>query len=207
MQKPNQINSLLRLHAERARQALVLGSVLFFSAIMCFAVVEVRAANNASSTTNLNVVAGALAIEAAPSAINFNSGAAGQTVTANTGTGSNNIKWNDTTGSGGGYSIVGWFNTNFVNTGSTQLPINAAARLGWFPGSATITNITTTGGLSAGANNNFTGLTSANNLTLVTGTGASSGGAAYLENLKFNYNIATGASTADYQTTLFMLIS
>ncbi len=212
------IRSKLHRTAQRQRQVLSLATILFFLGLMSLSTVEISgAANNSDTNLAQNVTAGSLAIDNAPSQLNFSSGNPGSTTTVNTGNAAaNRIRTNDTTGAKAGWDLTGYFNTNFYRAAdaNVQLPINdgGTLRMRWFPGDAVINNVTgDSGGAVAGANNNFPGINSANSLRLMNSNnsaGNNGAGAYDMFNLVFNYDISPSASSAsDYKTNLRLTIA
>ncbi|HAR54667.1 TPA: hypothetical protein DCR79_00020 [Patescibacteria group bacterium] len=211
----HKIQVKLRLRSEKILHGLVLGTVIFSVALMSVGTIQIIQAGLTDDTNVAqNVSAGALSIDQAPDQLNFNAGAPGDSTTANTGSGTNGVVTNDTTGAKAGWAVTGFFNTNFKNTdGSVQMSINdgGTLRLGWFPGLAVITPITgDSGGAVAGANNNFTGIAAANSLGLINSNQASdnNGAGAYnMTNIIFNFNIPISAQAIDYTTNLRLTIA
>jgi len=208
----NKIQAKLRLQSEKILHGLVLGTVIFSVGLMSVGTIQIiQAGTDANTNVAQNVSAGTLFIDQAPTQLNFNSGAPGASTTANTGSGTNGVVTNDTTGAKAGWDLTGFFNTNFKNTGTAQMPINdgGTLRLGWFPGLAVITPITgDAGGAVAGANANFNGIESGNVLTLMnSNSGGNNGAGAYnMTNLIFNFNIPITAEATDYTTNLRLTI-
>lgn len=211
----NKIQAKLRLQSEKILHGLVLGTVIFSVALMSVGTIQIiQALNNANTNVAQNVTAGTLFIDQAPAQLNFSSGSPGSSTTANTGSGTNGVVTNDTTGAKVGWDLTGFFNTNFKkNTDSNvQMAINdgGTRRLGWFPEAAIITPITgDADGVLPGANANFNGIESTNFLRLMQSNQASdnNGAGAYnLTNLIFNFNIPVTAATADYITNLRLTI-
>jgi hypothetical protein len=220
---PNKISNLINSKAQATRQLLMLSVVLFALGWMTLGTVQfaIRAQNNANTDMNLNVSAGTLDISNAPPQVNFSTSTPGTVSSANTGAADlgNEIVPNDTRGSLAGWSIIGYFTTNWLKTtdANTQMPLNDGGTLRMYwganngSGGTTINNITgASGDALGGANNNFPGITSANNLTLMTSNASSStkgAGAFNMCNLKFNYNIPASASATNYTTRLKLTIA
>lgn len=207
------IQAKLRFQSEKILHGLVLGTVIFSAALMSIGTIQIIQADTVSNTNVAqNVTAGTLAIDNAPSEITFNAGSPGTITTANTTTGG--IVTNDTDGSGAGWTVTGFFNTNFYRNADGNVQMAIASRMYWGAnngsGGSTITNVTgTTGDAIGGANNNFPGVTSNSSLTLMTNNGINSGAGAFnMTNLKFNYNIPVTATTgSDYKTNLRLTIA
>ncbi|MFH1088393.1 MAG: hypothetical protein V1719_00960 [Patescibacteria group bacterium] len=210
----HKIQEKLRLQSEKVLHGLVLGTVIFSVALMSIGTIQItQALDNANTNVAQNVSAGSLAIDQAATQLNFNAGSPGDSTTANTGSGTNGVVTNDTTGAKAGWALTGFFNTNFKNTdGSVQMSINdgGTKRLGWFPTTnAVITNWTgDTGGAIPGADANFNGIESGNVLTLMqSNTGGNNGAGAYnMTNLIFNFNIPPAAQAINYTTNLRLTI-
>jgi len=211
-----QIQSKLLTQAQKKWQVLSLATILFLLGLMSLSTVEISgAANNSNTNLAQNVTTGSLAIDNAPSELGFNNGTPGQTTTANIA--SDGIIINDTRGSKAGWTASGYLNTNFYKStdANVQMPINDSGtlRLYWGAnngsGGTTITNITgTTGDAIGGANNNFPGIDSGNTLTLMTNNDINNGAGAFnMTNLKFNYQISSGASVANYITNLKLTVT
>lgn len=208
----NKIQKLLENHAERNRQTLILGAVLFFAAVMSVGTINtILAANNATSNVAQNVTAGSLDIDSAPSSIGFSDASPGSTSTVNTGT--NDVAMNDTTGSLSGWTLSGYFTTDLWSTdNSYSLAINESGtlRMFWDPENADIAAITgDAGGAVAGSATNFSGIASGNQITLMNSNNSASnnGAGAYnIVNVVFNYSISPSAYATDYTTTLTLSI-
>lgn len=211
------IQAKLRLQSEKILHGLVLGTVIFSVALMSVGTIQIiLAANNADTNVAANVTAGTLAIDNAPSQLNFSAGNPGSTTTVNTGNAAaNRVRTNDTTGAKAGWSLTGYFNTNFYSAANAnvQLAINdgGTLRMRWFPGSTTITEVTgDAGGAVAGSNGNFNNIGSGGSLPLMNSNnsaGNKGAGAYDMFNLVWNYDISPSATSAsDYKTTLRLTI-
>lgn len=204
----NKIQAKLRFQSEKILHGLVTGTVIFSVVLMSVGTIQIIQAGNTGDTNIAqNVTAGSLALDNAPAQLNFNSGTPGTSTTANIDT--DGVVTNDTSGAKAGWDLTGFFNTNFKNAdGSVQMDI--AANLGWFPGSATITEVTgDAGGAVAGANNNFAGIEATNSLRLMNSNNSSdnNGAGSYnMTNLVFNFNIPVTAEAIDYTTNLRLTI-
>ncbi|OGB73997.1 hypothetical protein A2V68_00060 [candidate division Kazan bacterium RBG_13_50_9] len=210
----NKIQKLLEVQAERNRQALILGAVLFFAAVMSVGTIEIaNAANTANSNVAQNVTGGSLDIDDAPDNINFTNGALGaDNSPANTGT--NDVQTNDTRGTLAGWSLTGYFATDFWSSGNAySMAINDSGtlRMFWDPENAVISEITgDAGGAVAGTSTDFSGIASGNSLTLMNSNNgqANKGAGAYnLVNLVFLYDIPDVGYATSYTTTLTLTIA
>ncbi len=208
------IRQLLLEDVTKRRQVIVSSVVLFVLGIMSFSIIEVtKAANTATSNGSQNIINGTLAIDNAPANLNFPDSTPG-TNNSSYNIDSDGVVTNDTRGTLAGWTLYGFWQTNWLKSGdaNVQLSMNndATGRMTWLPGSATITNVTgDNGGAIAGANNNFSGISSGNNLTLMqsNNSSANNGAGAYnMTNLVFQYDITTGAQTGSYTTVLNLTI-
>ncbi len=201
------IAKFLQDQAEVNRQMLILGAVLFFAGSMAIGTIELAQAG-LTGDTNIaqNVSAGSLALTVSNAQLNFNAGGVGDTTTANTGSGAGNaIIVQDTTGSGTGWDVTGYFNTNFVKTGDTNIQM-AITAMSWYPGAMTISNNTgNNADVDAGTNGAFAGNGDGNPKTLANSDNAP--GKFDLYNLKFNYTIPIEAEATDYTTNLRLTIA
>jgi len=200
------IAKFLQTQAELNRQVLVLGMVLFFAGVMAIGTIQLAQADTTGNTNIAqNVSAGSLALTVSNAQLNFNAGGISETTTANTGSGAGNaIIVQDTTGSGTGWDLTGYFNTNFVKTGDTNIQM-AISAMSWYPGLMTIANNTgNNADVTAGANGAFAGNGSGNPKTLANSSNAP--GLFDLFNLKFNYTIPLEAEATDYTTRLILTI-
>lgn len=202
------IAKFLQIQAELNRQMLVLGAVLFFAGVMAIGTIELAQAG-LTGDTNIaqNVSAGSLALTVSNTQLNFNAGGVGDTTTANTGSGAGNaIIVQDTTGSGTGWDITGYFNTNFVKTGDTNIQM-AMTAMSWYPttGMTIANNTGNNADVDPGADGAFTGNGSANSKVLANSTNAP--GVFDIFNLKFNYAIPVEAEATDYTTNLRLTIA
>lgn len=207
----NKVTRSLWQQVERSRQMAILGAVLFVTGVMSIGVMQTtRAANTSNTNVNLTVTAGALAIDAAPSDFQFSSGQPGGTVTGNTGaTDGNAIKTNDTRGTSAGYDVTGYFNNNFINSGSTHSAI--ASQMTWYANQTVIVNVTGADGelVKPGTAETFVGVGAGNPKTLASdsGTGANGAGAYNIHNLKMNYAIPITTPADVYTTKLILTIA
>jgi len=205
----NKIQKLLKKQAEISRQVMVLGTVLFAAGIMSVATIQIgKAATDADTNIAQNVSAGSLAITA-PSQLNFNSGIVGETTNANI-TSSDYIIISDTRGNRDGWEVTGFFNTNFLKTGDTNVQMAINGQAAWFPGNMTVENNTGNNeSVNKGTNANFAGINSENSLTLATSNNShadNGAGSFNVYNLLFNYDIPIGAEATDYTTNLRLTI-
>lgn len=199
------VSNSLRLSAEKNRQVLILGTVLFFVGLMSTGVVSMVRAATDNTNVSLNVAAGTLSITA-PTQLNFNQGTStpGGTAIINTGTG-NVIETNDPRGTGAGWTISGYYNNIFENADkSLNLKINdtgAILRALWKPNAMTIQNNTgTTGDVQESVMNNFPNIGAGNKLPMAVAASGNGQGTFNYVNLQFNYNVALDATAADYTT-------
>lgn len=209
----NKFKNLLELSVERNRQMLVLGTILFFAGVMTVGTIQITsAATTADTNVAQNVSAGSLAITASNAQLNFNSGSIGQTTTANTGTGAgNSIILQDTTGSGNGWSVTGYFNTNFTKITDSNVQIAIDSDMAWYPGDMVVANNGSSNNASVnkGTNGAFAGIAAANNKTLATSNNshADKGAGVYdVTQLQLNYTIPLSATVNDYKTNLRLTI-
>lgn len=207
----NQIIQSLRTQAEVNRQVLVLGMVLFFTGVMAVGTVQLTsAATDADTNVAQNVSSGSLAITS-NSQLNFNSGTITQTTFANTGA-VTAITLQDTTGSGNGWSVTGYFNTNFTKLTDSNVQMAIDSDMSWYPGDMQVANNGTSNNESVnkGANGAFAGISSANNKTFATSNNshADKGAGVYdCWNLQLNYTIPGAATANDYKTNLRLTIA
>jgi len=211
----NQIQKLFLRDALKRQQIILTSVVLFILGVMSLSIIEVtKAANNATSNGTQNVTAGTLAIDNAPANLNFPDSAPG-TNNSNYNISTDGVVTNDTRGTLAGWTLYGFWQTNWLKStdANIQMSMNndASGRMTWLPSDATVTNVTgDSGGATAGANNNFGGISSSNNLTLVQSNNSAdnNGAGAYnMTNLVFQYDITTGAQTGNYTTTLNLTIT
>jgi len=201
----------LRKQAEISRQGLVLGATLFFAGIMTVSTLQlVDAATDADTNVAQNVTAGALAITS-NAQLNFNSGTIGQTTIANTGA-STAITISDTTGSGSGWTVTGFFNTNFTKLTDSNVQMAIDSDMSWFPASMQVANNGSSNNASVnkGSDGAFAGITVTNSKTLATSNNshADKGAGTYdLWNLPLNYTIPLDALVNDYKTNLRLTIA
>ena len=201
------IAKFLQTQTELNRQVLILGAVLFFAGVMAIGTIELAQAGLTGDTNIAQTVsAGSLALTVSNTQLNFNAGGVGDTTTANTGSGAGNaIIVQDTTGSGIGWDLTGYFNTNFVKTGDSNVQM-AINQMSWYPGLMTVSNNTgNNADVTAGANGAFAGNGSGNPKTLANSTNAP--GLFDIFNLKFNYTIPLTAEATDYTTNLRLTIA
>ncbi len=207
----NKISELLRRQAEINRQTLVLGTVLFFAGTMVIGTIQLtNASTDADTNVAQNVTAGSLAISA-NTQLAFNSGKLGETTTANTGA-STAITITDATGSRNGWTVTGYFNTNFTKLTDSNVQMAIGSDMYWYPGSMQVANngASNNASVNKGINGAFSGISSANNKTLATSNNShdNKGAGTYdLWNLKFNYTIPMDATANDYKTTLRLTIA
>lgn len=207
----NKISELLRKQAETNRQALVLGAVLFFAGAMAVGTIQLtNAATDADTNMAQNVTAGTLSITS-NAQLNFNSGTVGQTTIANTGA-SSAITVSDTTGSGSGWTVTGFFNTNFTKLTDSNVQMAIDSDMSWYPGSMQVANNGSSNNASVnqGTNGAFAGVAVGNAKTLATSNnshGDKGAGTYDLWNLKFNYTIPMSATANDYKTNLRLTIA
>ena len=210
----NKIQKLIHRQAEVNRQIMILGTVLFAVGVMSIATIRITdAATDADTNIAQNVSAGALAITA-PTELAFNDGGVGDSTVANIVTG-DPITLADTRGNLDGWDVTGYFNTNFVKTGDTniQMPINSVDGnlLRWEPASMTVENVTgNNASVNIGADANFVGINVENSLTLCTSNNghADNGAGSYnVFNVVFNYLIPAGAEATDYTTDIRLTIA
>lgn len=207
----NKVSGLLQLHAEKNRQGLVLGTVLFFAGVMAIGTIQItNAALTADTNVAQNVSAGSLAITA-NAQLNFNSGSISQTTIANTGA-VTAVVLQDTSGSGNGWSVTGYFNTNFTKLTDSNVQMAIDSDMSWYPGSMQVANNGTSNNASVnvGANGAFTGVSAGANKTFATSNNshADKGAGIYdVWNLKFNYTIPLAATANDYKTNLRLTIA
>ena len=190
--------------------ALVLGAVLFFAGVMAIGTIQLANAGlTADTNVAQNVTAGSLAITA-NTQLNFNSGSISQTTLANTGA-STAIVLQDTSGSGNGWSVTGYFNTNFVAANpAVQMAIDSD--MAWYPGDMQVANNGTSNNASVnkGGNGAFVGIASGNNKTLATSNnshGDKGAGTYDVWNLPLNYTIPLSATATDYTTSFRLTIA
>lgn len=207
----NKFASLLKLSAERNRQMLVLGTVLFFAGVMTVGTIQItNALTDADTNVAQNVSAGSLAITA-NSQLNFNSGTITQTTIANTGA-VTATTLQDTTGSGNGWSVTGYFNTNFTKLTDSNIQMAIDSDMSWYPGTMDVANNGSSNNASVnkGTNGAFAGIDAANNKTLATSNnshGDKGAGTYDCWNLKLNYTIPGAALANDYKTNLRLTIA
>lgn len=210
MEIPN-IQSAIRSHIEFTRQHLILGVALFFAGTMVVGTIQLAdAATTADSNVAQNVSAGALSITS-NSQLNFNSGTVGQTTIANTGA-STAITIADTTGAGAGWTVTGFFNTNFTKLTDSNVQMAIDSDMSWFPESMQVANNGSSNNASVnkGTNGAFAGTLVANSKTLATSNNshADKGGGTYdIWNLPLNYTIPLSALVNDYKTNLRLTIA
>jgi len=206
----NRISQLLSSQAEINRQHLVLGAVLFFTSVMAIGTIQLaNAGTTADTNVAQNVTAGSLAITA-NAQLDFNSGTIGQTTIANTGAVSA-ITVQDTSGSGSGWTVTGYFNTNFTKLTDSNVQMAIGTDMSWYPGSMQVANngSSNNASVNAGTNGAFAGIASGNSKTLATSNNshADKGAGTYdVWNLKFNYTIPTNATANDYKTNFRLTI-
>ncbi len=205
----NKISNLLQVQAEISRQALVLGTVLFFAGVMSIATIKVSSAATGDTNMLQNVEGGAMAFDNVPNNVNFGATSLGE-VNANVSTGSSGIVLNDLRGTKAGWSITGYVNSNFYSAATPATQMAVADRLTWLANAVTIANITgDTGGVVQQANNTFTAAGDAANLTLAldVGSGNNGAGAYNITNLEFQYDVpALATVAADYKTMFTLTI-
>jgi len=206
----NKLSGFFQTQAEINRQMLVLGSVLFFAGVMAIGTIQLANAGlTADTNVAQNVTAGSLAITA-NAQLNFNSGSISQTTLANTGA-STAIVLQDTSGSGNGWSVTGYFNTNFVAANpAVQMAINAD--MSWYPGDMQVANNGTSNNarVNKGTNGAFAGVAAGNNKTLATSNnshGDKGAGTYDVWNLPLNYTIPLSATATDYTTSFRLTIA
>ncbi|OGB85720.1 hypothetical protein A2994_03120 [candidate division Kazan bacterium RIFCSPLOWO2_01_FULL_48_13] len=206
----NKLSGFFQTQAEINRQMLVLGSVLFFAGVMAIGTIQLANAGlTADTNVAQNVTAGSLAITA-NTQLNFNSGSISQTTLANTGA-STAIVLQDTSGSGNGWSVTGYFNTNFVAANpAVQMAIDSD--MAWYPGDMQVANNGTSNNASVnkGGNGAFVGIASGNNKTLATSNnshGDKGAGTYDVWNLPLNYTIPLSATATDYTTSFRLTIA
>ena len=200
------ITKFLQTQAELNRQVLVLGAVLFFAGVMAIGTIELAQADTTGDTNIAQTVsAGSLTLTVSNGQLNFNAGGVTETTTANTGNGAGNaIIVQDTTGSGTGWDLTGFFNTNLVKTADTNVQM-AIDQMSWYPAVMTISNNTgNNADVDAGANGAFAGIESGNSKVLANADNAP--GIFDLYNLQFNYTIPLEAEATDYTTNLRLTI-
>lgn len=205
----NKISNLLQVQAEISRQALVLGTVLFFAGVMSVATIQLANAGTTGDTNmTQNVTAGALTLTTANGNLGFNNGALGETTSANTGTGAGNaITISDLTGSGNGWTVTGYFNTNFykITDDNVQMAITA---MSWYPAAMTVTNNTGNNAqVSKGADGAFSGNGAAASKTLANTAAGNGVGSFDLYSLGFNYTIPLNSAAASYKANLRLTIA
>jgi len=200
----NKVRKLLKLSAEKNRQVLILGSVLFFAGLMSTGVISMVRAATDNTNVSLNVAAGTLSVTA-PTQLNFNQGSStpGGTAIMYTGTG-NIIETNDPRGSGVGWTLSGYYNNIFENADkSKNLKINDGGTLRalWQPNNVVIQNNTgQSGDVQQSVMNNFNNIGAGNKLPMAVAASGNGQGTFNYVNLQFNYNISAEATATDYTT-------
>ncbi len=206
----NKIQKLLKHQAEVNRQIMILGTVLFAVSVMSVATINiVDAGLTAEINVAQNVSTGSLDITA-PTELAFDDGLAGQSTEANIVTG-DPITVSDTRGTLAGWSLSGYFNTNFVNSGgTTQMAINTVELLRWEPSSMTVENNTgNNDSVNKGADFNFPDVGGATPRILATSNDShadNGAGSFNLFNIVFNYAIPAGAEAEDYTSDIELTI-
>ena len=207
----NQFAQFLYTQAEASRQMLVLGAVLFFTGVMAIGTIQItNALTDADTNVAQNVSAGSLAITS-NSQLNFNSGTISQTTTANTGS-VTAVVLTDTTGSGNGWSVTGYFNTNFTKLTDSNVQMAIDSDMSWYPGDMQVANngASNNASVNKGANGAFAGIDAGNNKTFATSNnshGDKGAGTYDCWNLKLNYTIPGSATANDYKTNLRLTIA
>jgi hypothetical protein len=206
--KNNKVTSFLQRQAETNRQWMVLGAVLFVSGLMAINVLGISWAATDNTAVNMNVSAGSLTMDNAPTAFNFSSGGGGATVTGNTG-GTDPITVNDATGSGAGWSLTVYYNDNFQNAGATEIVINATDEIFVKSADADIENIglATLTGVTAQANVNLNGTAVGNVGAIVNATAGNGQGQYNIHNINMNFTIPISAIADDYTTEMIFTVS
>ncbi|MDD5605872.1 MAG: hypothetical protein PHR51_00880 [Patescibacteria group bacterium] len=205
----NKIQKFLQARAEMSRQLLVLETVLFATVIMAVATIQIVNADT-TADTNLaqNVTAGSLSITG-PSQLNFNDGSIGETTIANITT-SDPVRIADTRGNLDGWEVTGFFNTNWLKTGDSNVQMDiGTADLYWYPGNMTVQNNTgNNDGVNKGSNAPFQGITNALTLATSNNSHADNGAGSFnLFNIEFKYSIPIGAEATDYTTDMRLTIA
>jgi hypothetical protein len=209
----NQIQKLFLADANKRKQVILVSVILFALGVMSFSMIDrAQALTTGNSNGTQSVVSGSLSLDSAPDSLPFNNNTPGQNLTTNTTT--NGVVTNDTTGSGLGWHVIGFWQTNWLKNTDSNIQSTIKNRMAWFPQSATITNVTgVAGGAIAGANANFTNINSENNagLTLMfsnNNTSSNNGAGAFnMTNLKFNYNIPATSVIGNYTSVLNLTIT
>jgi len=204
----NQIQNFLKNKAEVSRQLMVLETVLFVAAVMAVATIQV---SNAANTTDVNIAqnvsSGALSITG-PSQLNFNSGEAGQTTSANIVVG-DPVTISDARGNLEGWDATGFFNTNFLlNTDvNTQMAIGTTSTY-WYPEAMVVAgNSGNSASVNKGNNAAFQGINNAIILATSNNTHADNGAGSFdLYDIQFNYTIPISAIAGDYTTDIRLTI-
>ncbi|OGB73454.1 hypothetical protein A3K24_01155 [candidate division Kazan bacterium RIFCSPHIGHO2_01_FULL_44_14] len=206
----NKVTKFIQLQAERNRQLLVLGAVLFVSGVMASGVIQItRAGTTDNTNVNIVVTAGSLSIAMADVQFDVGSGGPG---TANV----NSIAWDglanaitiaDTTGSGSGWSTTAYFVDNFISAGAEEMAI--ASLLNWYPGDMTIANGTGNNAhIGPGANSVFAGTGAGNPLTFAGNNSAGTAAGSFnMHNVKMEYDIPVSAVATSYSADLLFTIA
>ncbi len=209
--RKNKIQNILFKQAETSRQFMVLGAVLFLTGLMSVNILGIIKAGTTDNTNiALNVSAGALSLDSAPSQINFGAAGVGAVSSANSGTSgaANAITVNDTSGSGAGWDLTAYYNTNFTSVGASEMSIDATNEILGDFSELNIINITgQTGDVQQGADANFEGTASGNAETLATAAADNGQGCFNLFNLKMNYTIPMTADATDYTTQMIFTVA
>jgi len=207
--RKNKIQTILFKQAEMNRQLMVLGAVLFFAGIMSTGVLTlVRAGTTDNTNVSLNVSAGALNLDEAPTQVNFAAAGVGSSSVANTGSGAGNgVIVNDTSGSDLGWTITAYYNLNFAN-GATQMPINDTYKLLANVNLMDVVNGTgLTGDVQTAANFNFNAVGSGAANTVATADATNGQGSFNLYNLEMKYNIPIDAVATNYTTEMVFTVA
>ena len=208
MQNKHKIASLLHAYGEHYRQMVVLGTVLFVAGVMTTNIIQPsQAADTSSMNVEMTITTGTLVFDQMPGQFNFSSGTPGSIINGTTGsTNEQAIKTNDTRGTLDGYTISGYFNTNFVN-GANQSDI--ASYMTWYANQISIVNVTGVDTeLVAGPLATFAGV-EANNAEVLALNGASgnkAAGAYNIHNLKMNYSVPLDTPAGVYTVEMVMTI-
>ena len=210
-QNKHKITDLLWTQAERSRQIMILGAVLFFTIVMSSGVVTLVRAGTDNTNFSLTVATGALTITA-PTQLNFNQGTstAGGTALMNQyNTVANAVTANDITGTGDGWPLSGYWNAVWTSAGAATMAIidRGTLRAAWQAADIKVNNNTgVDGDVQAGTTGAFSGTLSGNARTLADADAGNGQGAFDIYNLNVTYNIPIAATATNYTTEFIFSI-